>query len=137
MPLVGGGGAGYTAGSSPTGTGTGLNYIGDHAYAYSGVVSINNNESTLIRASTQGEYVKGILMPLGLTITTSDYKFQIKINGEIVGQYTLDSGNNRDNFHQLMHLIIPSYSTIEVIANNATNTANLDCAVMITGDLYA
>jgi hypothetical protein len=38
MPLVGGGGAGNVAGSNPTGTGT-LNFIGDHAYAYSGAIT--------------------------------------------------------------------------------------------------
>ena len=37
MPLVGGGGASNTV--NPTGTSTGLNYIGDHAYAYSGIHS--------------------------------------------------------------------------------------------------
>ena len=38
MALVGGGGAGNVAGSNPSGTGT-LNFIGDHAYAYSGPIT--------------------------------------------------------------------------------------------------
>ena len=38
MPLVGGGGAGNVSGGNPSGTGT-LNFIGDHAYAYSGAIT--------------------------------------------------------------------------------------------------
>jgi len=38
MALVGGGGAGNVAGSNPAGLGT-LNFIGKHAYAYSGPIT--------------------------------------------------------------------------------------------------
>jgi len=38
MPLVGGGGAGNVTGGNPTGTGAGLNFVGSHAYGYSGSI---------------------------------------------------------------------------------------------------
>ena len=46
MPLVGGGGAGNIAGGNPAGTGTSLNYIGNHAYAYSGNFSSTGTDDT-------------------------------------------------------------------------------------------
>ena len=60
MALVGGGGAPNVAGSNPTGTGTGLNYIGDHAYAYSGEVDNNGSSATTaLKFTTGNEYVLG------------------------------------------------------------------------------
>ena len=34
--------------SNPVGTSKGLNYIGNHAYGYSGEVTVNDNETTLL-----------------------------------------------------------------------------------------
>ena len=48
MALIGGGGAGNVAGGNPSGTGTSLNYIGDHCYAYSGDVIVPAGFSALI-----------------------------------------------------------------------------------------
>ena len=60
MALVGGGGAPNVAGSNPTGTGTGLNYIGDHAYAYSGEVDNDGSSATTaLKFTTGNEYVLG------------------------------------------------------------------------------
>jgi len=43
MPLVGGGGAGYTAGSNPAGTSGSINYVGGNTYAgWSGQVTPTN-----------------------------------------------------------------------------------------------
>ena len=39
MPLVGGGGAGNVGGGAPVGVGSSINYIGNHAYAFSGQVT--------------------------------------------------------------------------------------------------
>ena len=53
MPLVGGGGAGNVAGSSnPAGTGTGLNHVGNFAYAYSGIRNIDNTITNLLEFNT-------------------------------------------------------------------------------------
>ena len=39
MPLVGGGGSPNVTGANPAGTGGGLNYIGNHCYAFRGHVA--------------------------------------------------------------------------------------------------
>ena len=59
MPLVGGGGAGNTAGSNPSGTGSGLNYLGtsrsdkrDNFSGYSGAVVVNNSTATMLEFKT-------------------------------------------------------------------------------------
>ena len=64
MALVGGGGAGNTAGSGGTaGVGTSLNYIGNHCYAYSGNVTdagTSGPNATMLDFTTgSNTYIKG------------------------------------------------------------------------------
>ena len=61
MALVGGGGAPNVAGSNPAGTGTGLNYVGDHAYVSSGLIdSGTTTETTMVEFTTASEsYIVG------------------------------------------------------------------------------
>ena len=55
------GGGNPVSGANPSGTGTILNYIGKHAYAYSGNVSVDGNHTTMVKMSTQNSYVVGTL----------------------------------------------------------------------------
>ena len=59
MALVGGGGAPNVAGSNPAGTSTSLNYVGKHAYAYSGDVSVSGSLTTMLEFTTAEQYVVG------------------------------------------------------------------------------
>ena len=43
------GGGNPVSGANPSGTGTILNYIGSHAYAYSGDVSVDGNATTMLK----------------------------------------------------------------------------------------
>ena len=51
------GGGNPVSGSNPAGTGSSLNYIGKHAYGYSGVIAVNNVEKTLLQFSTGNLYI--------------------------------------------------------------------------------
>jgi hypothetical protein len=60
MPLVGGGGApNVSGGANPAGTGTSLNYIGKHAYAFSGLFVCSSNAQTVLKFTTGAEYLVG------------------------------------------------------------------------------
>ena len=60
MPLVGGGGApNVSGGSNPAGTGTGLNYVGKHAYAYGGLLVASATTTTVLKFRTGSEYLVG------------------------------------------------------------------------------
>ena len=62
MALIGGGGAGNVAGgANPSGTGTSLNYIGNHAYANSGVIQTETSAAPHLNFTTGGEYIVGEL----------------------------------------------------------------------------
>ena len=79
MPLVGGGGAGNTAGGNPAGTGSGINYVGNHAYAYSGNVAVDNNITTLLQFNTQNNYVMANIQLEYFDASSDNMKFIVNI----------------------------------------------------------
>jgi len=58
MALIGGGGAGNIAGGNPAGISTGLNYIGNHAYAYNNLPA-TADDTVILQFATGGEYLLG------------------------------------------------------------------------------
>jgi hypothetical protein len=137
MTLVGGGGAGNIAGSNPAGTGTSLNYIGNHAYASSGVVSVNNVESALLRFSTGNEYIRAIIQFNGGASGGGDnYVYRVKYDSQIIQEYVTNS-NTDDSPNQKLNLIIPPYTNVECTAVNASDDSSNDQIVSLSGRVYA
>ena len=65
------GGGNPVSGANPSGTGTILNYIGSHAYAYSGDVSVDGNATTMLKMQTQNSYAVGTIQ-VGSTESGND-----------------------------------------------------------------
>ena len=94
MALVGGGGAPNVAGSNPAGTGSNLNYIGNHVYLYSGEVNVDNSETTLFECdSGAGLYIMAKLQIYNGTTSNEDMLYKVKLNNEIILQYTFNQAN--------------------------------------------
>jgi hypothetical protein len=137
MALVGGGGAGNTAGSNPAGTGNSLNYIGDHAYAYSGSITVNNNFSDLLNFNTQNSYVVVSFQPFYLQQgETDNILFELLINGEVIASVEL-SDSSAYTPYQEMTILLPSFSTIQVQAKNLSGSGSRAVAASIVGRVYA
>lgn len=140
MALVGGGGAPNVPGSNPTGTGTGLNYIGNHAYAYSGTININNTTVTALEFSIGTQYIVGQIQLGGeVAFMTADKVVGIKvtINGEgiINNQFLTVSGGDRTDMMDPILIILSPYDkvTIEI---NTNDTNNREYTAMLTGRVY-
>jgi len=141
MALIGGGGAGNVAGgANPSGTGTSLNYLGNHAYAYSGIVTSSSSVANLLQFTTGGEYiyVKTCFFSLSTIATTGvNYTFEIKMNGETISKQFLVSPfegrepSDSDN----LYLIIPPFTKFEAIASSSASDA--DYTVTLVGRVYA
>ena len=137
MALVGGGGAGNVAGSNPAGTGTSLNYIGKHAYAHSGVISVTNTELSMLQFSTGNGYIRAIIQFNGGASGGGDnYAYRIKYDSQIVQEYVSNS-NTDDSPNQKLNLIIPPYTDVECTAQNVTDTSGNDQIVSLSGRVYA
>ena len=137
MPLVGGGGAGNTAGSNPSGIGTSLNVIGDHIYGNNNA-TINNTDIIMFN-HTNGAYyavitiAAGRSMKSGAEITTTvildgENTYQAKFDNGVANTLTMPFGSS-------FKMIIPPYSNFQLKfeANDAQDT--IGCTIQ--GRIYA
>jgi hypothetical protein len=138
MALVGGGvgGAGNTL--NPVGTGSGINYIGDHVYGYSGIVTdIRNTETTMMEFTTAGHsYIVAKVQFSYATAATDDYQYRIYLDDQVIQTYVNGSGTNQ-NGDDVMNIIIPAGSKVKFTAQNITDTSDQLQCVSIVGRVYA
>jgi len=136
MALVGGGGAGNVAGGNPSGTGGSINYIGNHAYAYSGAVAVNN-ETTLLLFTTQNSYIVCKFQPqyLEASFSSDDIIYRIKANNELIALVTVTATREYTPYEEVELLLAP-YTTIEITAENTEDNSK-NAGAIITGRVYA
>ena len=142
MPLIGGGGAGNTAGSNPSGTGTSLNYIGNHVTATSGAITSSTSAKTALEFSTGSSYIVALIQFAGYTIpdNASDGArgiCAVSINSERVAQLLTDydSGNMMETSN--LKILLPTYSNVKIEVESSDNTGNFSAFLVLTGDVYA
>jgi len=142
MALIGGGGAGNVAGgSNPAGTGSSLNYIGDHAYANSGEILVNNNTVTMLEFTTGTSYFVGTFSYgvdqnaslsgsklLGFTISFDGQKIMQLVSQTTASYPILDFDNN-------YQILIPAYTNVK-IESETTNAGNVPTYAMLIGRVY-
>jgi hypothetical protein len=122
-------------------TGLTLNYIGDHAYANSGEILVNNNTVEMLNFSTGSFYIVGTFSyGVDQNASLSGSKllgFTISFNGEkimqLVSQTTasypiLDFDNNYE-------ILIPPFTTV-LIESETTNTSNVPTYGVLVGKVY-
>jgi hypothetical protein len=137
MPLVGGGGASNTVGAgSAAGTGTSLNYIGNHCYANSGKIAVDNNETTLLEFSTGNQYIVATVTFAYNANAGDDYKYMISIDSQIIDEYHVNGGSNAPD-RNARKVLLPPFATIKMSAQNTTDTSANDQTVTLVGRVYA
>jgi hypothetical protein len=120
---------------NPAGTGSVLNYIGGHAYAYSGAISCDNNETTLVDAATGNNYIVAKFQPSVIADTSDNMQFNVKINGELITRVQITSGTATTPFEEVEIIIAPN-SRLQITCLNQTDTSANDCAAILTGRVY-
>ena len=141
MPLVGGGGAGNTAGSNPAGTGSSLNYVLDRVYAYSGAISCSDSERTLLDFTTGSEL---IVAKIKVAVATAGQendtmRFIFEMDGTIVYRSLIWSGitgtpgyiSNRET----VSVVLPPFTHFRVLGENITDADGRQLAVVIAGKI--
>jgi len=140
MPLIGGGGAGNVAGgSNPSGVGTSLNYLGNHAYAYSGPVVVNNTTITALAFDTNTQYIDSKIQ-LGGVISNMGSSKQlgliISFDGQEVSRNIhMTNAGFAINDLDPIYLIIPPYTkvTVEILTDNI---GDISYFATLTGRVY-
>ena len=137
MALVGGGGAPNVPGSNPAGTGTNLNYVGEHAYAYSGTIAITGSATTMLEFVTAEQYILGELNFSGVwgNMGSSAVTMTLNINGEDTIVNTVANTSARDVEGTPYPILLPPYSKI-VISMSQASGSNRDFQATIVGRVY-
>lgn len=140
MALVGGGGAGNVAGGNPSGTGTSLNYIGDHAYGYSGDIVINNETSTALQFTTGSSYIVGhhfFSYDANAIGSNKTIGYQISFDDQIIVQM---KGYNNAGYpitdFETLPMLIPPYTRVK-IEHITTQDSSVSTFSTVTGRVYA
>ena len=141
MPLVGGGGAGNVAGGNPAGTGTSLNYIGNHAYAYSGTFGATTGDQTMLNFTTGAAYVWGKIYCNG-GVQQDDpstgiiSSWELSLDGQVIALMKTESATEDMPTTVENKILIPPYSKVQlVIRASGTGSQTLSSAVF-TGRAY-
>ena len=122
MALVGGGGAGNTAGSNPSGTGAGLNFVGSHAYAYSGEITSAGGGSAdttyLDFTMPNNTYAEGWLYLSTFGAGSGERFFTVSIDDQIV--INIKQDGNPDFLNNFpIPLLFPNDAHVEVKAGTS------------------
>jgi len=135
MALTGGGAGGFANTVNPSGTGSGINYVGNHAYAYSGNVSVDDAIKTLLQFNTQNNYVMANIQMEYFDASSDNIKFVVKINDEEVCVGIITS--RTDNWYNDLQVLIPPYSDVVVTGLNNSSSSARGVGVTLTGRNYA
>ena len=139
MALVGGGGAPNVAGSNPTGTGTGINYVrtrnNTFVFGYSGEVLVDQSSPELLSFTTGTETIVGkVQFNYYDTSGDNDILWTLNINDEIV-QSAYQNQAYTPFFNEI-YVVIPAYSIVTFTGYNVSSNTGRKCAASITGEVF-
>jgi len=143
MPLVGGGGAGNVAGSNPAGTGTSLNYIGNHAYATSGAFNAETSLQTVLNFTTGTQYVVGTLFYSGHVrtdgggVTQGEISaLQVSFDSQVVAIIKIATDGEAMPNNNQIEILIPPYTTVLCQDISDGGSTDKKGTVVFTGRVY-
>ena len=138
MALDGGGGGGGPIGSGNTFTGPAetLEFVGDHAYAYSGSQSIAGSgaETTLLEFRTGNHYIVGHFQFAILQDTPNDFFNKVYLNDSLITGYLTTGAQTGTDANNYVTFVIPPYSQVKATSTNIDGTAN--GSVVFVGRVY-
>ena len=120
--------------SNPAGTGTSINYIGNHVYGYSGALTCDTSYTRLLKFTMGNSYAKVKFNPVYFTEGTGEDCFwQVLIDGQAIFHSEI-TGSSADTPFQEVELIFPSFAEITIQAKVASGTRDL--GAVFAGRVY-
>jgi len=130
-------------GASVAATGLGLRYIGSgdiqHVYAFSGQVSVDDSQVSLIEATTGSGYIVGkVQFNYGAIDDASDFEYLILLNDIRVFIYTVtgahqSTASEPDNF---INILVPPFTKFVLAARRRTGSSPQNQFVALVGRVY-
>ena len=135
----GGGGGGSLVGfsNSFTGTAQALELVGDHCYAYSGLLTIDNNETTMLEFTTGNKLIVATITCVGMVNPASAGSggisgFSLLFNGGEVARMKVDTQQEDTPPDVIYPIIIPPYTEVKLTVQSKDTDANngRTCAII-------
>jgi hypothetical protein len=117
-----------------TGSGKGIQYIGNHVYGYSGEVLCNDNLTTLLDLTTSKDYILAKFQFGVKHDTNANLSFQIKFNGIMVAGYMITGGVTDAQMSNYIPLIIPPLTHVETLGQNTYDSTNIPITSVLVGE---
>ena len=130
------GGAGNPVGGSFTGPAEALEVIGDHAYAYSGVISDAASgapSSTMLKFTSGNFYFVGYLDFTDDHVANDNIYLAATMNGTTVINIVYKSAAAGTDNVNPYNLVIPPYTEVEILFGASSN---VDGTAWLTGRIY-
>ena len=115
-------------------TGLGIRYIGNYAYAYSGLVSSTSSGNELLNFTTGAGLIVARLQLNYAINQTDDMTYDVALNGTIVQQWQCTGSREPQQPQNTLHFIFPPFTQVIVSATSAGSAQ--DQAATITGRVY-
>ena len=129
-------GGGNPVGSNPSGTGSSINYVGNHAYANSGVITVENTAdagTTLLNFTLGNSYIMAEIHVFNNQASALDDFVHVLVNNELIVKARYQNANELHQ-DQPLKVLIPPYSKFEVKAS--TSGATPEFTAVLTGRVY-
>ncbi len=132
----GGGPVGFSGGSF-TGAAQSFEYYGNLVGAYSGIIPVDNTETTMIDALSGSHTIKAKLYFSTGSRSSRDMGWTVLLNGIEVYQYvsagTTAAGANPQNH---MQIIIPPYTQFKITSINREDANSENQSVVLVGKVH-
>jgi hypothetical protein len=114
-----------------------LNYIGDHAYAFSGLINVQNTDDTFLLFDTSSEYMVGHFQCYNGSNTAEQIRWDIFFNDILIIQFNQEGrgsafrGQGADQ-----DIVIPPFTQVKVTGLNSGSSVDVNGFVAFTGKIY-
>ena len=124
--------------ASVVATGLGIRYIGDYAYAYSGLVSMDNIHTLMLSGTTGSGIILAEFQYHNLQQVSLAWSFRIQLNDLEVANSFWTTGHdfNGGGASDVVKLILPPRTKFELHGKNSESTASKNWAATMTGRVY-
>jgi len=125
--------------ASVVATGLGIRYIGKDpgfVYAYSGYISVNNTEKTMLEFTTGSGIIRAKVQFNMVDNDADAYRYIIYFNDQRIQAWVNKGAVNDVHPDSYIELIIPPFTIMKCTADNVDNTNERTQVVSLTGRVY-
>ena len=130
------GGAGNPVGGSFTGPAEALEVIGNHAYAYSGQVAVNDSETNFFSFTSGNYYTLADLQVFNFSNSSDDMQYKVYLNEGLVASWLPPTSTNLQEPPQPVSLLISPYTQVKITGINLGSSAGRNHTASITARIY-